>query len=89
MPLGASKRDVLRLIVGRGLRLTAAGTLIGVTGALALSSVISAQLFGVSPTDPTAFAGAAAMVGLVALAASFGPARRASQIDPMTALRRE
>jgi putative ABC transport system permease protein len=89
MALGASKRDVLRLIVGRGLRLTAAGTIIGVAGALALSRVISAQLFGVSPTDPAAFVGAAAVVGFVALAASFGPARRASRVDPMAALRRE
>jgi putative ABC transport system permease protein len=89
MALGASRRDVLRLIVGRGLRLTAAGTIIGLAGAWGVSRVLATQLFGVSPTDPAAFAGAATVVGLVALAASYGPARRAARIDPMTALRRE
>ena len=89
MALGASRRDVLRLVVGRGLRLTAAGTIIGLAGASALSRLLSTQLFGVSPTDPAAFAGASTIVGLVALAASYGPARRAARINPMTALRRE
>ena len=87
--LGASGRDVLRLVVGQGLRLAAGGAIIGLAGAWALSRLLSAQLFGVSPTDPLVFAGAAFVVGLVALAASCGPARRAARIDPMTALRRE
>jgi len=87
--LGASGGDVLRLVVGRGLRLTAVGAIFGLAGACALSRVLSAQLFGVSPTDPATFASAAFVVGLVALAASYGPARRAARIDPMMALRRE
>jgi predicted permease len=87
--LGASARDIVRLIVGRALALAAAGTAIGLAGAWVLSRLLSSQLFGVSPTDPTVFAGAAAAVGLVALAASYGPARRAARIDPVLALRRE
>ncbi len=87
--LGASGKDVVRLVVGRGMRLALVGGAIGVAGALALSGVLANQLYGVSPTDPAPLVGAAALVGVVALAASYGPARRASRIDPMTALRRE
>jgi putative ABC transport system permease protein len=76
-------------IVGQGPRLTAVGAIFGLAGAWALSHLLSAQLFGVSPTDPAVFAGAACVVILVALAASYGPARRAARIDPMAALRRE
>jgi putative ABC transport system permease protein len=87
--LGASRRDLLRLVVGHGLALTAAGTALGLVGARALSSLLSNQLFGVSPADPAVFASVAGVVALVALAASYGPARRAARIDPMTALRHE
>jgi len=87
--LGASRRDLLRLVVGHCLTLTAAGTAVGLLGAWALSSLLSNQLFGVSPTDPAVFACVAGVVALVALAASYGPARRAVRIDPMTALRHE
>jgi putative ABC transport system permease protein len=87
--LGASARDVLRLVVGRGLMLTAVGAIVGLAGAWALSHLLSAMLFGVSPTDAAVFAGAALLVGLTATAASYGPARRAARMDPVVALRCE
>ena len=87
--LGASRRNMLQLVVGYGLALTAIGTALGLGGAWMLSGLLSKQLFGVSPTDPAVFAGVAGLVGLVALAACCGPARRASRIDAMTALRHE
>ena len=70
-------------MAGRGLALTAAGTAIGFAGAWALSELIAKPLFGVSPTEPAIFASAAGIVFLVALAAGYGPARRAARIDPV------
>jgi putative ABC transport system permease protein len=87
--LGASGRDILLLVLGSGLKLTAYGTIVGVAGAWALSRLLSNQLFGVSPTDPAVLVGASGVAGLVALAASYGPARRAARLNPLTALRRE
>jgi len=87
--LGATGAAVLWLVVRHTLTLAAAGTAMGLAGAWALSRLLSRQLVGVSPTDPVAYAGAAAAVGLVALAASWIPARRATRIDPVTALRCE
>src|SRR5437667_5165891 len=89
MALGAQKSDVLGLVVGGGLRLTLAGVVIGLIGALALTRYLSSLLFEVKPTDPTTFAIVSlALVG-TALLACWLPARRASRVDPMVALRYE
>jgi predicted permease len=85
--LGAQQSDILRLIVGQGFGLTLAGVAIGILGALALTRVMKGLLFGVTATDPATFVGAAALFLMVALAASYLPARRATRIDPMAALR--
>jgi putative ABC transport system permease protein len=89
LALGASWRDVLRLIVGHAAVLAATGAVLGLVGALVLSQLLTSQLFGVSPTDPAVFVSVAVLVMLVALGASYGPARRAARIDPMAALRFE
>ena len=85
--LGARSSDVLRLVVGRGMRLVLAGVAVGIAGAYGLTRLMKALLFGVSPADPATFAGIALLFLLVAFAASYIPARRAMRIDPMTALR--
>jgi len=87
--LGAQRRDVLRLVLGQGTRLTLLGVAVGVLAALAFSRLLSTLLFGVSATDPLTFAGVAALLALVALMACFIPARRATRVDPIVALRYE
>lgn len=87
--LGAQHRDIAGLIVSRGLRLALAGTVLGIAGAFALTRLLTDLLFHVKPTDPGAFVVVAVLFLLVALAASYFPARRATRIDPMTALRVE
>jgi putative ABC transport system permease protein len=89
MALGAQTADVLRLFVRQGMSLVAVGALIGLSGALALTRVMESLLFGVSVADPLTFAGVAVLMALVALAACYLPARRATKIDPMGALRHE
>jgi putative ABC transport system permease protein len=89
MALGASPRDVLKLVLGQGLKLALAGTVIGIAGALALTRLIQGLLFQVSATDPITFISVAALLTIVALAASYLPARRATRVDPMVALRYE
>jgi predicted permease len=89
MALGAERRDVLRLVLGQGLALAAIGAGIGLVASLAAMRLLSTMLYGVKPTDPLTFAGSSALVILVALAASWLPARRAASIDPMQALRTE
>jgi ABC-type antimicrobial peptide transport system permease subunit len=85
--LGAQQSDVLRLVLGQGLRLALAGVVLGVAGALGLTRLMSALLFHVSPTDPATFVIVGLVFLLVALAATYVPARRAAKIDPMAALR--
>ncbi len=87
--LGAQTRDVLRLVVAHGLGLTLAGVVIGVAGALALTRVMKTLLYGISATDPLTFLGVAALLIAVALLACYLPARRATKVDPMVALRHE
>jgi putative ABC transport system permease protein len=89
MALGAERVSVLRLIVGHGARLAGVGIAIGIAGALALSRVIASLLFGVSATDPLVYAGLGALLGTVAVAACWMPARRAIRVDPAVALRAE
>ena len=87
--LGAQRRDVLRLIVGRGLGLVAAGLVLGVGAALACTHLLRDLLFGVSATDPLVFVSVPLLFAAVALVASWLPARRAASVDPMVALRSE
>jgi putative ABC transport system permease protein len=89
MALGASQTSVLRLVLGQGLRTAAAGLVVGIVTALAVTRTMRSLLFGLSATDPLTFAGAALLLVGIALLASYVPARRASKVDPMVALRYE
>jgi putative ABC transport system permease protein len=89
MALGASRQDVLRMVVGGGLRLAIAGVLIGVALSLAAGRLISTLLFGIRATDPLTFSAVAAMLLATAVFAAWIPARRATRVDPMIALRYE
>jgi ABC-type antimicrobial peptide transport system permease subunit len=87
--LGASRSDVLVLIVRQALLLALIGSAIGIVGALSLSRLMASQLYGVQPIDPVTFITVAALLMIVSLAASYIPARRAMRVDPMSALRHE
>jgi ABC-type antimicrobial peptide transport system permease subunit len=89
LALGALPAQLLRMILGEGLRLTLAGIALGVAGSIALTRLISNLLFGVTPTDPITFVFVCMVLVLCALAASFVPARRATALDPTVALRSE
>jgi putative ABC transport system permease protein len=87
--LGAQRRDILRIIVWEGLRLTIIGVALGIAGGLSVTRLLQGFLFGVSPSDPLTFLGVAILLVAVSLIASLGPARRATRVDPMVALRYE
>jgi putative ABC transport system permease protein len=89
MALGAQRRDVLALVLGRGLMVTGLGVLAGVGCALALTRLIGMLLYDVKPTDPVTFVAVAAILTVVALVACYVPARRATRVDAVTALRSE
>jgi len=89
LALGARQADVLKLVVGNGLMLALIGVAAGAVTSLALSHFLSTILYGVRPTDPLTFMGVACLLAAVAALASYIPARRASRVDPMVALRHE
>jgi predicted permease len=89
MALGAQQRDTLNLVLREGMGFVAAGIVIGVASALALTRAISSLLYRVTATDPLTLAAVAMLLTLVALAACYTPARRASRVDPMVALKYE
>jgi predicted permease len=87
--LGAQRADVLRLVLGEGAGMAAIGVAVGAATGLALTRLMASQLFGVTAHDPMTFVGVALVIVLVALAACYVPARRASRVDPLVALRAE
>jgi predicted permease len=89
MALGARREAVLRMVLGRGLILIAAGITLGLAGALGLTRYLSGMLYDLTPLDPATYAAVAIAFALVALAASYLPARRATRVDPVVALRHE
>jgi putative ABC transport system permease protein len=89
LALGARQRDVLKMVVGQGMGLALTGMVIGVAASLALTRLMAGLLYGVSATDPVTFAAIAFLLAGVALLACYLPARRASKVDPMIALRYE
>jgi putative ABC transport system permease protein len=89
MALGAGRRDVVRMILKEGMVLAVSGIAIGTAGALALTRVLRGMLYEIAPTDPATFVGVTVFLTIAALAACYLPARRATCVDPMRALRSE
>lgn len=89
LAIGAQTRDIFRQVVGKALRLAGIGVAVGLAGAFALTRLMASLLYGVSTTDPLTFALIAVLLAGVSLLASYIPARRATRVDPMIALRYE
>jgi putative ABC transport system permease protein len=89
MALGATRQNVFRLIVVDGVRLAGLGVLVGLVGAFGITRVVTSLLYNVTATDPLSFIGTAAFLVVIAIVASYVPARRATGVDPMVALRAE
>jgi ABC-type antimicrobial peptide transport system permease subunit len=87
--LGASRRTILGLVIGQGLKLAAIGIVLGLVGAFGVTRYVRTILYNVTPTDPVSFIGVAVFLTLVAVLASYIPARRATAVDPLVALRGE
>jgi len=87
--LGAKQSDVLGLVVRQGVTLAAVGVLLGLVGAFGITRVIRSLLYNVTPTDPLSFGGVALFLAAIAVLASYLPARRATNVDPIIALRNE
>jgi putative ABC transport system permease protein len=87
--LGASRRDVLTLVVAQGLKLAGIGIVLGIVGSFFVTPVVKGQLYNVSPTDPLSFVAVSLFLGTIAFIASYVPARRATAVDPLVALRAE
>jgi ABC-type antimicrobial peptide transport system permease subunit len=89
MALGGQRVDVLRMVVEDGVRMTFAGTAIGLVAAVGLTRLMAKMLFGVRPLDPLTFGGVSVILCGIALVACYLPARRAAKVDPVVALRYE
>jgi putative ABC transport system permease protein len=89
MALGAQRNDLLRMVVNNGMKLAVIGIGLGIAGGLLVARLIASLLFGVAPTDLPTFVGVGVVLFMVALAASYIPAMRATRVDPMVALRYE
>jgi putative ABC transport system permease protein len=89
MALGAEPGDVLRMVVGDGMRLAGIGLILGVAGSFLAMRYVQSQLYGVKATDPLTLGGVAAGLAIVSVAACYFPARRATRVDPLVALRHE
>jgi ABC-type antimicrobial peptide transport system permease subunit len=89
LALGAARRDIFSLVIGRGMTLAGTGLALGAAGAFAASRVLSQMLYGVKPTDPSTYAAAIVSLAAIALFACYLPARRAMRVDPIAALKQE
>jgi ABC-type antimicrobial peptide transport system permease subunit len=89
MALGAQRHNVLKLVLSQGIILTLIGVALGAGGAIGLTRLVKSLLFGVSATDPVTFVAIALLLSVVALLATYIPARRATKVDPLVALRYE
>jgi ABC-type antimicrobial peptide transport system permease subunit len=87
--LGAQRRDIVSMVLWKGLRLIVAGNIMGVLSSMVLTRFLANQIWGISSTDPLTFSGVSVVLTLIALAACYIPARRAMRVDPMVALRSE